>query len=258
MNKHKAKLEGLKRRQRRVRGKVSGTAERPRLRVTRTNANIYAQIIDDSKGSSLTLVSASTLEAEFKGTHTSNKEAAEKVGQLVGKRAIEAGITKVAFDRGGRIYHGRVKALADGGRTMRFSALVVVGDGKGNVGVGMGKSAEVPMAISKASLDAKKNMFHVPVTEQGTIPHEVLGHFGAGRIIIKPAVEGTGVIAGGAVRPLFELAGIKNVLSKSLGTDNGLNIIKAAVEGLKELSSPEDVAARRGLTVSEMFVGKEN
>ena len=221
MNKHKAKLEGLKRRQRRVRGKVSGTAERPRLRVTRTNANIYAQIIDDSKGSSLTLVSASTLEAEFKGTHTSNKEAAEKVGQLVGKRAIETG-------------------------------------GTSTVGVGMGKSAEVPLAISKASLDAKKNMFHVPVTEQGTIPHEVLGHFGAGRIIIKPAVEGTGVIAGGAVRPLFELAGIKNVLSKSLGTDNGLNIIKAAVEGLKELSSPEDVAARRGLTVSEMFVGKEN
>lgn len=116
MNKHKAKLEGLKRRQRRVRGKVSGTSERLRLRVTRTNANIYAQIIDDSKGSSLTLVSASTLEAEFKGTHTSNKEAAEKVGQLVGKRAIEAGITKVAFDRGGRIYHGRVKALADGAR----------------------------------------------------------------------------------------------------------------------------------------------
>ena len=282
MNKHKAKLEGLKRRQRRVRGKISGTAERPRLRVTRTNANIYAQIIDDSKGSSLTLVSASTLEAEFKGTHTSNKEAAEKVGQLVGKRAIEAGITKVAFDRGGRIYHGRVKALADGaraaglefeervvyinrvsktvkgGRRMSLVALVVVGDGKGNVGVGMGKSAEVPMAISKASLDAKKNMFHVPVTEEGTIPHEVIGHFGAGRIIIKPAVEGTGVIAGGAVRPLFELAGIKNVLSKSLGTDNGLNIIKAAVEGLKELSSPEDVAARRGLTVSEMFVGKEN
>ena len=99
MNKHKAKLEGLKRRQRRVRGKVSGTSERPRLRVTRTNANIYAQIIDD-----------------IKGTHTSNKEAAAKVGQLVGKRAIEAGITKVAFDRGGRIYHGRVKALADGAR----------------------------------------------------------------------------------------------------------------------------------------------
>lgn len=104
------------RRHKRVRGKISGTAERPRLNVFRSSANIYAQIIDDSKGSSLTLVSASTLEAEFKGTHTSNKEAAEKVGQLVGKRAIEAGITKVAFDRGGRIYHGRVKALADGAR----------------------------------------------------------------------------------------------------------------------------------------------
>ena len=152
------------------------------------------------------------------------------------------------------VYINRVSKTVKGGRRMSL----VVGDGKGNVGVGMGKSAEVPMAISKASLDAKKNMFHVPVTEEGTIPHEVIGHFGAGRIIIKPAVEGTGVIAGGAVRPLFELAGIKNVLSKSLGTDNGLNIIKAAVEGLKELSSPEDVAARRGLTVSEMFVGKEN
>jgi len=165
-----------------------------------------------------------------------------------------------AMERAGErvVYINRVSKTVKGGRRMSLVALVVVGDGKGNVGVGMGKSAEVPMAISKASLDAKKNMFHVPVTEQGTIPHEVLGHFGAGRIIIKPAVEGTGVIAGGAVRPLFELAGIKNVLSKSLGTDNGLNIIKAAVEGLKELSSPEDVAARRGLTVSEMFVGKEN
>ena len=155
------------------------------------------------------------------------------------------------------VFINRVSKTVKGGRRMSLVALVVVGDGKGNVGLGMGKSAEVPLAISKASLDAKKHMFHVPVTESGTIPHEVEGHFGAGRIIIKPAVEGTGVIAGGAVRPLFELAGIKNVLSKSLGTDNGLNIIKAAAEGLKELSSPEDVAARRGITVSEMFVGKK-
>ena len=101
-------------RHKRVRGKISGTPERPRLRVTRTNANIYAAIIDDTKGH--TLVSASTLEAEFEGTHTSNKEAAEKVGKLVGERAIEAGIKAVRFDRGGRIYHGRVKALADGAR----------------------------------------------------------------------------------------------------------------------------------------------
>ena len=153
------------------------------------------------------------------------------------------------------VFINRVAKTVKGGRRMSLVALVVVGDGKGNVGIGMGKSAEVPLAISKASLDAKKHMFHVPVTETGTIPHEVEGHFGAGKIIIKPAIEGTGVIAGGAVRPLFELAGIKNVLSKSLGTDNGLNIIKAAAEGLKELSSPEEVAERRGLTVAQMFVG---
>lgn len=114
MDKNKAKAAGLKRRQCRVRGKIFGTPERPRLRVVRTNANIYAMIVDDTQGK--TLVSASTLEAEFKGTHTSNKEAAEKVGELVGKRAIEAGIKAVRFDRGGRIYHGRVKALADGAR----------------------------------------------------------------------------------------------------------------------------------------------
>ena len=114
MDKNKAKAAGLKRRQRRVRGKIFGTPERPRLRVVRTNANIYAMIVDDTQGK--TLVSASTREAEFKGTHTSNKEAAEKVGELVGKRAIEAGIKAVRFDRGGRIYHGRVKALADGAR----------------------------------------------------------------------------------------------------------------------------------------------
>jgi len=155
------------------------------------------------------------------------------------------------------VYIHRVSKTVKGGRRMSLLALVVVGDGKGNVGIGMGKSAEVPLAISKGVEDAKKNMFHVPVTESGTIPHEVIGHYGAGRVLIKPAIEGTGVIAGGPVRPLFELAGIKNVLSKSLGTNNALNIIKAAAEGLKELSSPEETAERRGLTVSEMFVGKE-
>ena len=156
------------------------------------------------------------------------------------------------------VYIHRVSKTVKGGRRMSLLALVVVGDGKGNVGVGMGKSAEVPLAISKGVEDAKKNMFHVPVTDGGTVPHEVEGHFGAGRVLIKPAIEGTGVIAGGPVRPLFELAGITNVLSKSLGTDNALNIVKAAAEGLKELSSPEDTAERRGLTVGEMFGGKEN
>ncbi len=155
------------------------------------------------------------------------------------------------------VYIHRVSKVVKGGRRMSLVALVAVGDGKGNVGLGMGKSTEVPLAIQKGVDDAKKNMFRVPVTENGTIPHEVEGRFGAGRVLIKPAVEGTGVIAGGPVRPLFELAGITNVLSKSLGTSNALNIIKAAAEGLKELSSPEEAAERRGLTVAEMFVGKE-
>ena len=155
------------------------------------------------------------------------------------------------------VYIHRVSKVVKGGRRMSLVALVAVGDGKGNVGLGMGKSTEVPLAIEKGVEDAKKNMFHVPVTKGGSIPHAVEGHFGAGRVLIKPAVEGTGVIAGGPVRPLFELAGINNVLSKSLGTNNALNIIKAAAEGLKELSSPEEAAERRGLTVKEMFVGKE-
>ena len=156
------------------------------------------------------------------------------------------------------VFIHRVSKTVKGGRRMSLLALVVVGDGKGNVGLGLGKSAEVPLAISKAVEDAKKNMFHVEVTEAGSVPHAVEGHYGAGRVLIKPAIEGTGVIAGGPVRPLFELAGITNVLSKSMGTDNAPNSIKAAAEGLKALSTPAQTAERRGLTVAEMFVGKEN
>ena len=156
------------------------------------------------------------------------------------------------------VYIHRVSKTVKGGRRMTLVALVVVGDGKGNVGIGQGRSTEVPLAIQKGADNAKKNMFKVPVTKGGSIPHEVIGEFGAGRVLIKPAVEGTGVIAGGPVRPLFELAGITNVTAKSLGTSNALNIIKAAAEGLKELSSPEEAADRRGLTVKELFNGKED
>ena len=156
------------------------------------------------------------------------------------------------------VFINRVSKTVKGGRRMSLAALVVVGDGKGNVGIGMGKSAEVPLAIQKASDNAKKNMFKVPLTETGSIPHDIIGEFGSARVLLKPAIEGTGVIAGGTVRPLLELAGVKNVLSKSMGSSNGLNIIKAAAEGLKQLSSPEETAERRGVTVAEMFVGKEN
>ena len=150
------------------------------------------------------------------------------------------------------VYINRVSKTVKGGRRMSLVALVVVGDGKGNVGVGMGKSAEVPMAISKASLDAKKNMFHVPVTDQGTIPHEVLGHFGAGRIIIKPAVEGTGVIAGGAVRAVLEAVGIKDIYTKCLRSNNPQNVVKATMQGLLSLRGPEEVARIRGKSVEEI------
>jgi small subunit ribosomal protein S5 len=154
------------------------------------------------------------------------------------------------------VYINRVSKVVKGGRRFALTALVVVGDGAGNVGVGMGKSQEVPIAIKKGIEDAKKNMFKVPLVK-GTIPHEVYGVFGAGRVMLKPAAPGTGIIAGGPVRALLELAGITDVLSKSLGTDNALNMVKAAAQGLGSLSSAEDVARRRGMTVAKMYGWEE-
>ncbi len=155
------------------------------------------------------------------------------------------------------VFINRVAKTVKGGRRMQLTALVVVGDGNGRVGVGMGKSQEVPTAIKKGVEDAKKNMFKVPLTEDGTIPHEVLGEFGAGRVLIKPAVPGTGVMAGGPVRAIMELAGVKNVITKSLGTSNAMNIVKAAAAGLQNMESPAEVAERRGISVAQMFGGKE-
>lgn len=146
----------------------------------------------------------------------------------------------------------RVTKTVKGGRNMRFAALVVVGDGKGSVGYGMGKSKEVPEAIEKANAQAKKNMRKVAL--QGTsIPHGVMGVYGRGSVLMMPAAEGTGVIAGGPVRAVMEAAGVKDVRTKSHGTSNPINCVKAAVCGLYDLKSPEEIAAARGKTVEEIL-----
>ena len=163
----------------------------------------------------------------------------------------------VKYDRGAPEYEERVVALnrvsktVKGGRVMKFSALVVIGDMKGTIGVGQGKAAEVPDAIRKAIEDAKKNLVTISL-KGSSIPHEVIGEFGAGRVLLKPAAPGTGVIAGGAVRAVVEVAGIKDIRTKCLRSRNPQNVVNATVEGLKSLRTAEQVAAARGKSAEEL------
>ena len=146
----------------------------------------------------------------------------------------------------------RVAKVVKGGRRFRFSAIVVVGDGQGKVGAGLGKAQEVPEAIRKALEKAKKEMIQVPIL-QNTIPYAVTGQFGSGKVLLRPATEGTGVIAGGPVRAVVEVAGIKNVLTKCLGSNNPHNAVKATMEALRQLASPEEVAQRRNRPLAELM-----
>jgi len=148
----------------------------------------------------------------------------------------------------------RVAKVTKGGRTFSFAAIVVVGDGKGTVGHGLGKARDVSESIAKAVDDAKKNLIKVPL-HKGTIPHETKGKFGAGKVLIKPASDGTGVIAGGAMRAVLESAGVHNVLAKSQGSSNPHNVVKATIDALSRLRSPMEVAKQRGISMEKLFNG---
>ena len=281
---------------RKLRNRLSGTAECPRLAVFRSNNHMYAQIIDDTVGN--TLVSASTLQKDVKANleKTNNVDAAAYLGKVIAEKALEKGIKDVVFDRGGFIYQGKIQALADaareaglnfleggahmrqeridasqleleekvvsikrvtkvvkGGRNMRFTALVVVGDKNGHVGAGLGKATEIPEAIRKGKEDAAKNLIKVALDENDSITHDFIGKFGGASVLLKKAPEGTGVIAGGPARAVIEMAGIKNIRTKSLGSNNKQNVVLATVEGLRQVKTPEAVAKLRGKSVEEIL-----
>ena len=147
----------------------------------------------------------------------------------------------------------RVTKVVKGGRNMRFTALVVVGDKNGHVGVGLGKATEIPEAIRKGKEEATKKLVEVPIDENGSVPHDLTGKFGSASVLIKRAPEGTGIIAGGPARSVLELAGYKKIRTKSLGSNNKKNVVLAAIEGLKNLKTPEEVAKARGLSVEEIL-----
>ena len=283
------------RRHRRVRKKIHGTAARPRLAVHRSNKHLVVQVIDDDAGRTLAAASTTESDLRGDGGHSVSaaakvgklvaeraKAAGVTPGRLRPRRVHLSRAHRRGCCRGARIRSGvlmanththtssetgegglhesrvitinRVAKVVRGGRRFSFTALVVIGDGNGRVGLGYGKAKEVPLAIQKGTEEAKRNLFEVPLAGP-TIPHPVIGVTGAGRVLMKPAAPGTGVIAGGAARIILEEAGIHDVLCKSLGSANHINVARATVQGLQSLQRPDEVAARRGLA-AEDFVPK--
>ena len=213
-----------------IRNRFSGTAERPRLAVFRSNNHMYAQIIDDTVGN--TLVSASTLEKEIKA-------------ELEKTNNVDAAAYLVTIKR--------VTKTVKGGRNMRFTALVVVGDGNGHVGAGLGKAVEIPEAIRKGKEDAVKHIVEINLDENNSITHDFIGKYGSANVLLKKAPDGTGIIAGGPARVVCELAGIKNIRTKSLGSNNKQNVVLATISGLSQIKAPEEVAKNRGKSVEEVL-----
>ena len=156
------------------------------------------------------------------------------------------------------VFINRVTKVVKGGRTMRFAALVVVGDEAGHVGVGLGKATEIPEAIRKGKEDAKKNMIFLEKNENDSLYHEIVGDYGAAKVFMRPAPEGTGVIAAGAVRAVLELAGVRNIVTKSLGSRNKHNVVKATITGLKSMKTPSQVARLRGKPVEEIYEARNS
>eukprot|EP00435_Cladocopium_sp_Y103_P059121 s1_g21.t1 len=267
------KLTLQDRRKQRNRAKLRKLAGgRPRLSVHRSSQHIYAQVIDDTEGK--TIASASSMDKEFKGDKGTDVTAATEVGKLVAKRASDAGVTDVVFDRGetfivarresrdreerdsefvDKLVHiNRVAKVVKGGRRFGFAALVVIGDQKGRVGFGHGKAREVPEAIRKATESAKRNLIRVPLREGRTLHHDIHGRHGAGRVILRAAPPGTGIIAGGPMRAVFETLGVQDVVAKSMGSANPYNMVRATFDALKREQSPRMVAARRGKKVTDI------